>query len=469
MPFDQIYWNGGSSFAQQGDYAFGSEFADTVGKTANRNPDSTFSYAAGSDHTYSDWWLANLPANRAATNNIFQGIHKDDPLTVDVPMPFNGGYLVLARRSVRYLNYNQSGVDNGPGEQDFNTGIVDFRNITIYRGEPAADNVIRISGYKDIAGTGTVTGSGTTFTFSTIDPRTYFLPGFKIKVSGVDYSITAVTSTNITVSGGATFGATSFTIRIKYGSPDIDDVMHIADTGETTAGTANSSTSSSFNESGGSNMWNKTWGFVPVKYDSAGNRFFESAAAPFKATQHPMFSDTGAIGIQQRESAQDTVLGGGFSYTTPSEISAAAFPGYGHNIWNITNGPKPAFGNNGGGSPNSYAGRDIEAYDKPWLVTRVNREQFGAGEEDADRQEASYPYLGAPVGYDRSDGHSGTVDPRTWETTHYYTIWDTDDVISPGTYSVTLQHGIRNSLKLILPNIYKYLYRHKYILYFVAK
>ena len=215
-------------------------------------------------------------------------------------------------------------------------------------------------------------------------------------------------------------------------------------------------------------MWNKTWGFVPVKHDSAGTAFFETAADPFSANQHPVFSSNSSAG-QSKQSEQTVSIGGGWNYTVASEISEVAFPGYGHNHWFITNGPKAAFGNNGAGSPDSYPGRDIEDWDKPHMIGRTSRKNGGNSHEDSNRQEGSYPYLNAEVGYFRSSGGSSSVNPLTWTEPHYYTIWETDQIVSPGTYSVTLQNLIKAYTLYSGGQLCPILQRFKYKLYFVAK
>ena len=101
-PFDQIYWNSGLGFADSGEYISSSAKVAKVGQTANRNPDSAFSFPGGNttDQEVDEWF--GDKASQEAVTNVYCGVHVTDPLTISPDKPYKGARLVLKRSMFWY-------------------------------------------------------------------------------------------------------------------------------------------------------------------------------------------------------------------------------------------------------------------------------------------------------------------------------------------------------------------------------
>lgn len=372
-PFDQIYWNAGIGFADQGTYVSGTTKGSVCGVTSSRNPDSTFSYpnSETSQNEVLKWF--GTKANRTAETNIFQGIHLTQggvstsdvdtnvsgPLSVtltDKP-PFRGAILVLERTKHRYISDGT--------KQSQETERVGIQNIAIYKGS----------------------------------------------------AITA----NLQVGG----------------SPDVDDVFHVPDSGETTQAISSSG------------YPNRTWGFCPNKYNAAG-----TATAAFEEGVHPF----GGLAMTDLFSRNQTTLNeagadpntayfsmtaGSSSPWTYHEMSSASsvlWPNYENDIANITDiaGQTPLAGNK------VYTGIPLAGWDQCRRVWRIHREANVAADYAALRNANCYPYLLADAGYWNSQGGTQpSVEPDDYTDSHFLTIWETDEIIAPGTgFNVTLQTSL---------------------------
>jgi len=167
MPFDNIYWNGGISFKDTGEFEESGPKESRIGITANGNPHSTFSFVGNrrtqiraistianpqnvNAHSYltfttqgiaepyagglvNNMTAADIPAGSPAgttlfdiqnresahhlshpihiqnATNFFMGIHFDDMLSITTTgKPYKGCYLILKRKTFFYNEWNMT-------------------------------------------------------------------------------------------------------------------------------------------------------------------------------------------------------------------------------------------------------------------------------------------------------------------------------------------------------------------------
>ena len=331
-PFDQIYWYspGGMLFEDPGEWVRGSEVRGLVGKTANGNPDSAFSYPT--TYSRSVWgnestetaavWGGGVPTSDHVKevesksiicnptlaedlDDLYMGFHIDEnPVTVTWPdtksKSLNGARVIMEIRkevihadmfvgagTPLYGSHNYAASDVNARRVEIATSEFAFMNIGVYKHsegdapDPSTDlqkpqNFIEYNGEqtfgdgttKTIESLGNVSKSGNTVTFASIDPREYFFEGFKIKINTTEYTVSSVSSTTVTTTAGGNHTSTSsWSILIPAGSPDTSYAPHVNDH-SLSATLVNSATSS--------NWAGKTWGFCLNKYDTAGTERFET-------------------------------------------------------------------------------------------------------------------------------------------------------------------------------------------------
>ena len=510
-PFDQIYWNSGLGFAEPGEYVFSSAKVGQLGQTANRNPDSTFSLPGGTtNQNEADSWLAQK-VNNETVFNLFHGIHANDPLTISPDKPYKGARLVLKREAYwyftscadlysrqitttqalayQYIKVKKNGVVQRPAEHGIFPNPTDetiARFASVSGPDPKYHKWTIGNFYIDgTNGTNTLTWyygaevnpDGGPFTLWY--PAQYIRKGFFLHLDGVLYEVASVDDATNSVTTVETITSTitkePLVVWEEKGSPGIDDVVHVVDTQDTTAGIINASSNASFNDDSGDGMEDSTWGFVPHKYDPSdlASPYYEDTTSPvFEAWSGPNFSseyydDWGAGGTasdgvpdtQMLSYAQSALAVGGSTvkWKLPSIQSQAAWPQYLNDFYTLTNndagirsgGP---FGNNAAPDYSEvlYQGiPDVNRWDQVYQVSRINRKDQNDVQAQSYRNMNQYPYLGGAAGFYNANDPGGALGqtPTDWETPYYMTIWETDEVLTPGdTYEVTLQGPITNLL-----------------------
>jgi len=514
VPFDQIYWNSGLPIADPGEYTSSSTKVAKIGQTANRNPDSTFSFPGGktTDQEVDEWF--GPKANKESVNNIFVGIHVTDPLTISPDKPYKGARLVLKRNAFKYhdiagtcdnwtkttdktqafgfqhIKVKKNGVVQRPAEHgtlvnaslatqtrfgDINPEYVKYDWGTTYSvdGSVGTNSLTLYADY----------GSG----WDTVPPHYIINKDFLLVIDGTTYTISSITRTGTfvdttTFTMGYTYSIntneslsstytkeTDFVIWEKRGSPRVDSVVHVEDSDDTTDGTNNASSSSDFNDYNGDGMSESTWGMLPYKYDELDvvedlpeliPAFENVTQAVFGAWSGPSYSaghtdygtdsiaDTKSLSYQQKESPHESDVW----YKVLSTVSQAAWPEYENNIAALTD---TIGGTRSGGIIGNRYGEVAYqgipgngAWDRVYEANRENRVDQNNLNAQSNRNIYKYPYVLGNAGFYRAnDANDPPVlgqDPLFFEDPHYLTIWETDEIITPGdTYEVTLTGPLR--------------------------
>jgi hypothetical protein len=532
VPFDQIYWNSGLPIADPGEYVTSTTKVAKIGQTANRNPDSAFSFPGGNttDQQVDEWF--GLKSNTITVNNIFHGIHVTDPLTISPDKPYKGARLVLKRKTFIYYDFDAAEAPGGDCENfdrtEKETLQFGFQHIKVKKNSvvqrPAehgtlasasADTQTRFGdtdpkynkytysaySFDGTVGTTVLTFYGDYQDYDTnpggspdwyADPPHYIInKDFLLLIDGTLYTISSITRTG-TYAGGYTYSINTnedlvstytkeedFVIWEKRGSPRVDSVVHVVDTDATTDGTLNASSDSDFNDYNGDGMSESTWGMLPYKYDeldivenlSEYVPAFENVdESTFEPWLGPSYSASVADGIDGGFGSDPpgtadtrtmsyryvppggTSVGGSLVYhRNLSFVSQAAWPQYENDIAALTDTPG---GTRSGGiignrstAPGSavYPGIPSNAaWDMVAEASRENRVDEANVNAQSNRNKGKYPYVLGDAGFyaalDQNDPPVlGADDPLDYEDPHYLTIWETDEIITPGdTYEVTL-------------------------------
>lgn len=379
-----------------------------------------------------------------------------------------------------------------------NTASVYYKHISIFK-----NNVIQRPNYftevpstqisNGSAGPMTCDIAGTTITLNNTfqnngEHRRYFRTNFLINIGGTDFTITAVNQNNITVSvapGNATNQA--FTIKIPAGSPDRSTVSDVAGSDLNDA-VANNSTWDEF-----------TWGMYPSKhlgntvlFEDTDNYGSTARTVSEVGTRSPHFSsnDNEEFVIEDHVANGTNLWWGHYSLSANftnfshdnlgnpptvvdsdfmriSPFSSAIWPHYQNNL-NAAAFPtdvnQTADANIGAFIAAAFPGQNqFEFWDQMNDAFRahgtsnlsVNASDPNINNallQQAFRNNNSYPYVLGESGYESADvdGNSDhdPISTAAQDDAHCLTIWETDQVIPPGTtFSVCLQmaNGVINA------------------------